>query len=66
MVASCLIQALYDKSPNLTRRQKSSNLIIETHTQNTHDWQKFATISVAVKTARYESLASLTKSEILG
>jgi len=43
MVISRLLQAYYDKSPNLTERQNSSNLVIEiTHTQDTHDSSKFA------------------------
>jgi hypothetical protein len=42
MVTSRLLQACYDKSPNLTELQNSSNLVIESHTQDTHDWSKFA------------------------
>jgi len=42
MMTNCLLQARYEKSRNLTVRQNSSNLVIETHTQDTHDGQKFA------------------------
>ena len=42
MVTSRLLQAYYDKSPNLTERQNSSNLVIETRTQDTYDSSKFA------------------------
>jgi hypothetical protein len=36
MVTSGLIQARYKKLPKLTVRQNSSNLVSETHTQDTH------------------------------
>jgi hypothetical protein len=42
MLTSRLLQARYKKSQNLTLLQNSSNLVIETHTQDTRDWQKFA------------------------
>ena len=37
MITSRLIQARYEKSSKLTERQNSSNLVSETHTQDTHE-----------------------------
>jgi hypothetical protein len=37
MMINRLLQVIYEKSPNLTERQDSSNPVIETHTQDTHE-----------------------------